>query len=53
MNNKVAAAEKQLLGLSTLIALIDAINVAEIDALKYFNAVNATLFTSGLLPCRK
>ena len=28
-------------------ALIDAINVAVINALKYFNAINATLFTSG------
>ena len=29
-------------------ALIDAINVAPINAIKYFNAVNATLFTSGV-----
>ena len=29
-------------------ALIYAINVAEINAIKYFNAVNATLFTSGV-----
>ena len=29
-------------------ALIDAINVAAINALKYFNAINATLFTSGV-----
>ena len=29
-------------------ALIDAINLAAINALKYFNAVNATLFTSGV-----
>ena len=29
-------------------ALIYAINVATINALKYFNAVNATLFTSGV-----
>ena len=28
--------------------LIDAINVAAINAIKYFNAVNATLFTSGV-----
>ena len=30
-------------------ALIYEIIVAEINAIKYFNAVNATLFTSGLL----
>ena len=29
-------------------ALIDAINLAAINALKYFNAINATLFTSGV-----
>ena len=29
-------------------ALINAINVAAINAIKYFNAVNATLFTSGV-----
>ena len=29
-------------------ALIYAINVAAINAIKYFNAVNATLFTSGV-----
>ena len=29
-------------------ALIYAINVAAINALKYFNAINATLFTSGV-----
>ena len=29
-------------------ALIDAINLAAIHALKYFNAINATLFTSGV-----
>ena len=29
-------------------ALINAINVAAINALKYFNAINATLFTSGV-----
>ena len=29
-------------------ALIDAINVAAINALKYFNAIDATLFTSGV-----
>ena len=29
-------------------ALIDAINVAAINALKYFNTINATLFTSGV-----
>ena len=28
--------------------LIDAINVAAINAFKYFNAINATLFTSGV-----
>ena len=31
-----------------VIALIYAINVAAINAIKYFNAVNATLFTSGV-----
>ena len=31
-------------------ALIYEIIVAEINAIKYFNAVNATLFTSGVLP---
>ena len=35
------------LGLSVS-ALIYAINVAAINALKYFNAINATLFTSGV-----
>ena len=30
-------------------ALIYAINVAAINAIKYFNAVNATLFTSGCM----
>ena len=34
-------------------ALIYAINVAEINAIKYFNAVNTTLFTSGVFPDRK
>ena len=29
-------------------ALIYEINVAAINAIKYFNAVNATLFTSGV-----
>jgi len=29
-------------------ALIYAINLAAINALKYFNAINATLFTSGV-----
>ena len=29
-------------------ALIYVINVAAINAIKYFNAVNATLFTSGV-----
>ena len=29
-------------------ALIDAINLAAINALKYFYAINATLFTSGV-----
>ena len=29
-------------------ALIDAINLAAINALKYFKAINATLFTSGV-----
>ena len=31
-------------------ALIYEINVAAINAIKYFNAVNATLFTSGVFP---
>ena len=31
-------------------ALIYEINVAVINAIKYFNAVNATLFTSGVFP---
>ena len=31
-------------------ALIYEIIVAEINAIKYFNAVNATLFTSGVFP---
>ena len=31
-------------------ALIYAINVAVINAIKYFNAVSATLFTSGCFP---
>jgi len=30
-------------------ALIYAINLAAINALKYFNAINATLFTSGVV----
>ena len=34
-------------------ALIYAINVAAINAIKYFNAVNATLFTSGVFPDTK
>jgi len=29
-------------------ALIYAINLAAINALKYFNAIDATLFTSGV-----
>ena len=33
---------------SALIDVIDAINVAAINALKYFNAINATLFTSSV-----
>ena len=34
-------------------ALIYEINVAAINAIKYFNAVNATLFTSGVFPDTK
>ena len=34
-------------------ALIYEINVAEMNAIKYFNAVNATLFTSGVFPDTK
>ena len=34
-------------------ALIYEINVAAFNALKYFNAVNATLFTSGVFPDTK
>ena len=36
-----------------VLALIYAINVAAINAIKYFNAVNATLFTSGIFPDTK
>ena len=34
-------------------ALIYEINVTRINAIKYFNAVNATLFTSGVFPDTK
>ena len=40
INNKIMSVK--------LNALIYEIIVAEINALKYFNAVNATLFTSGV-----
>ena len=44
-NNKIRAVKVS--------ALIYEINVAAINVIKYFNAVNATLFTSGVFPDRK
>ena len=42
--------KSQLINKLGLSKLIYAINVAAINAIKYFNAVNATLFTSGVFP---